>query len=271
MTAAPRDKSQNRAVGRRRQGQAQGDRGLPPVAVTETVDLPPDSREVRLRGNVSLAIPLTRRQVDAADRLHARMRQWQAADRALQAVAEQFREFDLTVSLVKVVCLNSLYGTNVYAIHRMAAHIARVMGEIERSTAGIELVERIATLPKAGADEEPRQHWSFASKFCHFFIDAERFPILDTFAAAALRRHLGPRNCSRDERRYVAFAKDIEALKRLSGLPVTLRQLDHYLWIAGAYFARQKNPELRLNADLDQMMNSKSAKRDLYILVGGAV
>ena len=36
MTAAPRDKSQNRAVGRRRQGQAQGDRGLPQVAVTET-------------------------------------------------------------------------------------------------------------------------------------------------------------------------------------------------------------------------------------------
>jgi hypothetical protein len=219
---------------------------------------------------VPLAVPLTRLQLDAAQRLHAQMDQWQAADKALKLTADRFPRFDYTASLVKVVCLNSLYGTNLYAIHRMAAHIVEVMPKNDLATAGVELVEQIASLPKAVNDQQQRHHWSFASKFCHFFADAERFPIMDAFALQALEWHLGRPNIVRENTRpYLAFTQNINALKRLAGLPVTVRQLDHYLWIAGAVRARQRNPDMPLNADLDRMMKrAASTAADLLTLAG---
>ena len=216
----------------------------------------------------ALAVPLTRRQLQAAERLHSRMKQWHVADAALRQVAERFPGFDATACLVKVVSLNGLYGTNLYAIHRMAAHITDVMS-LSGVGPDVDLVEQIARVPKTATDSKQRHHRSFGSKFCHFFVDAARFPIMDSFAVQTLQRHLGRRNIIRDDaRRYGAFVENLRTLRQLSGLRPSTQELDRYLWIAGAIHARQRDPNVPLNAELAAMMVRPSARADLRVIAG---
>ena len=123
---------------------------------------------------MDLAVPLSMSQIEAANRLHSKLLQWQITDRALHALHVNLPGFDIEATLLKVAAVNQLYGTNVYAVMRMAQHITKVMltaGNMEDT----DLVEKLASLPG-------RQHLSFASKFAHFFIDMERFPIYDSYA-----------------------------------------------------------------------------------------
>ncbi len=53
-----------------------------------------------------LAVPLTQAQVDAAGRTHARLRQWQMADRVLESVREQCPSFGLEAVLLKVIAVD---------------------------------------------------------------------------------------------------------------------------------------------------------------------
>jgi hypothetical protein len=80
-------------------------------------------RAVARRGRTSRGGPLTSSQVDAASPLHSRLKQWSATDSALEALRRLFPGFDLAASLLKVSALNQLYGTNVYAVLRMAEHV----------------------------------------------------------------------------------------------------------------------------------------------------
>src|SRR5690349_6766320 len=131
-----------------------------------------------------LVVPLSMSQIDAANRLHRQLSQWQVTDDALRALKDRFPGFAIDATLLKVVAVNQLYGTNVYAVVRMAQHIAEVMLEASHmDDAG--LVEELAAL-------SGMKHTSFASKFAHFFIDVERFPIYDSYAVKMVAYHLGP-------------------------------------------------------------------------------
>jgi hypothetical protein len=68
---------------------------------------------------VSLSMP----QIEAANRLHRQLSQWQVTDDAIRSLKERFPGFDIDATLLKVVAVNQLYGTNVYAVVRMAEHI----------------------------------------------------------------------------------------------------------------------------------------------------
>jgi hypothetical protein len=76
------------------------------------------------------------------------MPQWRADDEALTLVAERFPGFDHPACLVKIVSLNGLYGTNLYALHRMANHVVAVLAKKDVRTTSVRLVEDIAFLPK---------------------------------------------------------------------------------------------------------------------------
>src|SRR6266849_11219323 len=114
---------------------------------------------------LSLAVPLSTAQIEAANRLHGKLLQWQVTDRALHTLQENLPGFDIEATLLKVVAVNQLYGTNVYAVVRMAQHVVDVMLDL-KNIEDVELVEVLATLTG-------RKHLSFASKFAHFFIDME--------------------------------------------------------------------------------------------------
>ncbi len=216
-----------------------------------------------------LRVPLRAEQIAAANRLHARLEQWQASDRALAGLAGRFPGFDLDSSLLKAVTINALYGTNVFAVVRMAQHVTAILSEADHPD-GAELVERIAKLPIIEGQATQRRHLSFASKFAHFFLDVERFPILDSYAAKMVDYHLGRGLRVRNaEHPYRAFLTNFGLLKQLAGWTGCNRELDHYLWIAGQYRTWRKNHEAPINAELSRLFAGAAdgVEADLAVLL----
>jgi hypothetical protein len=204
-------------------------------------------------------VPLTSSQVDAASRLHSRLKQWSATDSALEALGRVFPGFDLAASLLKVSALNQLYGTNVYAVFRMAEHVGRVMaGSLSDG-----LVERIAALPARDGLGAKRVHISFASKFAHFFVDADRFPIYDGYAVSSLSRHVERGRAGRPT--YGEYTAAHRGLRERGGLDCTGRQLDRYLWLEGLYDVWRKDSDAKINVEVKALFASadKGVQRDV--------
>jgi hypothetical protein len=200
---------------------------------------------------MDLAVPLIMTQIEAANRLHRQLLQWQVTDRALHALQVRFPGFDIESSLLKVATVNQLYGTNVYAVVRMAKHVTEVMQRASE-TEDTDLVEELASL-------DDRKHCSFASKFAHFFIDMERFPIFDSFAKKMVAYHLGMQRQVRDlSHPYRGFVENIHRLKSYAHLSCTTKELDRYLWLAGVYREWRRNSASQINAEVARMFNSPS-------------
>lgn len=217
-----------------------------------------------------LATPLTANQIEAAGRIRAHLHQWVLSDEALETLSQRLPGFEPPAVLLKVVAVNALYGTNVYALVRMADHIGNVLKETDPAKAGPELVEAIAALPVASAAEKPKRHRSFASKFAHFFIDPERFPIYDRYADAMVRLHLGNAVGRAPEHPYAAFAaKFRRVMGEVTGWWGSSRELDRYLWVAGLYRELRKNPKAPINLEARRVFENPSAdaRRDLAVLV----
>ena len=154
-------------------------------------------------------------------------------------------------SLLKVVAINSLYGTNVWAFSRMAEHVQEVMARTDLRTAGPELVDRIAAMPAAGGGGAPRRHISFASKLAHFNLDPDRFPIYDSYSREMLRYHLGRKDWTWDwEQPYQSFCTLYGRLGELAGLRVSNRALDRYLYLAGQLKHWLKNQDAPLSREV---------------------
>lgn len=199
---------------------------------------------------MTLAIPLELSQIAAAQRLHQRLEQWQLTDKAIAALGAQFPGFALHEVLLKATLINALYGTNVYAIVRMAEHVTGVMAKIDGLAAGPEFVELLAVFPQ-GEEKESRRHHSFASKFAHFFVDAERYPIMDSYATGMIKLHLGQsRFVSDPAHPYVAFSRNYEILKMEASFEGSNREMDHYLWLSGLYLEWRKDPKSKINIEV---------------------
>lgn len=215
-------------------------------------------------------LPLQPGQLAAAARIRDRLPQWRLCELALVRLHESVPGFSPESSLLKVVAVNSLYATQVYALVRMAEHVARVMATAPAQTASLDLVERIASLP---GDGKRRKFVSFASKFCHFFVDQERFPIYDDAAREALKLHLGKGGYIEDDAdRYRAFCKNIDRLHEANGVRVGTRELDRYLWLMGMYqrwLKERRRTGVRVNAELMRLFATptRDETRDLNDLL----
>lgn len=190
----------------------------------------------------TLEVPLTREQVTAANELYQRhLPDWQRCDGILHALRDHFpSNTDLECVLPKAVTLNQLYATRVFAIARMADHIVRVLSQ-EAASGDISLVERIAWLPDVGPSGTHFR--SFASKYCHFFVCPDRFPIFDTFAGDALDYHLGPHgraHCRQGPFSYLTYVADIDCLRATLHPTPSYVELDRYLWLRGQWLAAEK-------------------------------
>jgi len=189
------------------------------------------------------AIPLQHRQVEAALRLYQKCRWWQATDEALDSLASSFPDFNFKSTLLKAAAVNALYGTQVYAVAEVAEHLCAILRET-RLPATPALVGDLARVKFVrGSKQETRTLRSFASKFAHFFIDPDRFPIYDSYAVKMLTYHLDGK--AREELPYGDFVAGFSALKNAFDLPVTTRQLDRYLWLAGQLRAWKGLPPWR--------------------------
>jgi len=187
--------------------------------------------------SAGLEIPLAREQVTAANDLYwGYLHGWQLCDRVLRALHEHFpNNSDPECVLPKAATLNQLYATRVFDIARIAAHVSEVLQQ-EPSLPDLPVVERIAWLAGVGRKDKGMHFRSFASKYCRFFISADRFPILDSFAGDALTYHLGQRGRSHYRRKpfsYLTYVADVNRLRETAGLDCSYVETDRYLWLRG--------------------------------------
>lgn len=215
-----------------------------------------------------LKTKLTQEQVAAAGALHATLTQWRVTDAALQQLQESLPGFSLEESLLKVAAVNSLYGTNVFALVRAATHVHNVLTVADLLNTGAELVESLADIPTT-AGARLRRYVSFASKFAHFFISADRFPIYDSYAERMVQYHVGPSAVRNVKRPYETFVTNLERLRRQHALRSTYRELDRYLWLAGQFRA-YAGGKRTLNAELLRVFENPSPqqRRLLRLLQG---
>ena len=214
-----------------------------------------------------VAITLAPAQLDAARKLHGRLKQWRDTDAALAALHHVLPGFESDAALLKVAAIDQLYGTNVLAVSRMAEHVSVVM---KKGVSGVALVEEIATLrPAAGSDGTTRKHVSFASKFAHFFVSPD-YAIYDSYAVQALARHIkGARRSGPSD--YARFVEEIDLLKSASGLACSTRDMDRYLWLVGLRLswlkATMNNRDAPINVEVKQMFKSAESDAELRDLV----
>ena len=189
---------------------------------------------------MSLAVPLLPSQIEAAGQLYGQLQLWQATDSAFKRLREALPGFDIQASLLKAAAINQLYGTNVYAIVRMAQHITTVMAAQGNTPPDAALVEQIANLPNDNVGGKNWRHISFASKFAHFFID-KHLPIYDRYAAMMLNYHRRGRAVVPDPAPpYATYLANLDMLRDQAGISCSPNELDAYLWLAGLYIEWRK-------------------------------
>ena len=156
-------------------------------------------------------------------------------DRAIfKLVGAMPRNKQLEEILLKVIAINSLYSTQIYATRRMAEHIHRLQVDDRLQRAEARLVDEIASL-KLG--EKTWRFYSFASKYCSFHNPNE-YPIFDRFVQAMLvayRNHYGFAKFKVDElRQYRTFKAVMETFRDHFGLQrYSMKDLDRFLWLYG--------------------------------------
>ena len=139
----------------------------------------------------ALAQPLTQNQIDAASSFWAAG--WESTE--LAQLKQAFPGRDDAIR-IKAIVLNTLYGTNVIAIYKVAEHLETLLKQ--PSATGPILVEELVDGIKTITG---RAHYSFAAKFVHFFVDPN-LPLLDSHAEEMVEWHLGTAR-SQNPKRYL--------------------------------------------------------------------
>ena len=201
----------------------------------------------------------------AAARIFSRLRLGSQHDSILRRAAEAFPNSDYADTLARVVLLNELYGTNVYAVTRMAHHIA-ALGDLANWTGEACVVETIAELPPRPGDKA-RHFRSFAAKYAHFFVDQARYHILDDAAVTVLARHAHVTAAAAKRWSYRTFNEHAEQLRTQSGLGAD-RSLDRYLWIGGMRLrALQPRTSDLINRELQGVFEAAASREDIDLIM----
>ena len=141
--------------------------------------------------------------------------------------------------LLKVVVLNRLYSTNIFAVDAAAKHIVDHAAQI---TAGIEsgdpeVIPLLAHMQMP--DGKTRYNFSFATKYCSWHNRAA-FPIYDSRAERYLwnvqcQRNFMQREMKRSELWfYASFKNVVNTFQNYYHLEqFDYKQIDQYLWTNG--------------------------------------
>ena len=132
-----------------------------------------------------------------------------------------------------MVAVNQLYGANVFSVVPMARHIVSVMSQTPRLSDS-DLVDEIASIGG-------RKHRSFASKFCHFYVDSKRYPIFDKYVGVTSSAPPPYKN-------VLAALGTLQTRAKLADLPP--RALDRYLWLSGLHRKWSMGTKPKINAEV---------------------
>ena len=229
--------------------------GAPVVCCDDTL---PDVTELPAPGFT----PIMSEQMAAAGKLFCRCPAWSASEEGFTRLRKALPSFDLPSTLIKAGAVNDLYSTHVFGIWAMARHIVDVMPSL-RDADPVAAVLRIAK-PLPGTTGPT--HRSFASKFAHFFIGPDSFPIYDSFCERMVKWHLGAGNAVIAGDPYETFSANIVNLRELSNLNASFRELDRYLWLGGQYREwLKKGDGAFINRELRELFEDESGEAAPYL------
>jgi hypothetical protein len=159
------------------------------------------------------------------------------AERTLDLLFKQFpNNVELPHVLLKVVTLNGLYSTQIFAMQDVAHHIQECGAEVDSAfTAGsAEIVDKIARVT-IKATGKVRNNYSFATKYCSWH-NPDVFPIWDARVDRYLWRlqkqehFAGCLKRNSDLWEYPTFREAIANFRSFYGLAAfPYKQLDKYL------------------------------------------
>jgi hypothetical protein len=133
--------------------------------------------------------------------------------------------------LTKVVLLNSLYNTIIYAVIDMARHIQSLEIDGELALGSPEVIDRIAKLTVRGTTI---RHYAFATKYCSWH-SPNQYPIFDNLVERLLWQyqcHYNFYNFKRpDLHQYSRFREIFISFQLYFGLQqCTFKDIDKFLW-----------------------------------------
>lgn len=156
-------------------------------------------------------------------------------DRAVALVFDEWPQNDrIDKVLAKVVVLNSLYTTRIYATHTLAQHIVDLNIDRRLVSGDPTLVEAIANVMIGG---KPRFVLSFASKYCSWH-QPEQYQVFDSLVEELLWQYKKTFRFARFKRKelrtYCRFVEIVNALVVHFGLSgFSRKDLDKFLWLEG--------------------------------------
>jgi hypothetical protein len=133
--------------------------------------------------------------------------------------------------LIKVVLLNGLYNTHVFAVVEMARHIHQLIIDDDLAAGSMTAVGRIADLTIRG---RRRRHYSFATKYCSWH-HPDKYPMYDGLVEKQLWRYQCQfefANFRRaDLQEYQKYKDIVSAFRTHFQLEeFTFKQVDKFLW-----------------------------------------
>ncbi len=193
--------------------------------------------------------------ITASELLWERLEDFRRSDRALYALQGCFPSFDTESTLLKVLALSSVDGDKSSSGVSLANRIHILLSHADVSRCGPELVDALAaTAIEFGKSSNGGV--GFASRFAHFFVDGERFPILDAWSERALEWLIErPLQGAPGESRYARFARDFAWVAGALRL-TRRRELAHWLWIAGQYRAWTRNRRTPMHRSVRALFES---------------
>ena len=185
-------------------------------------------------------MPDIRGAIEAAQRIYEQLGMWSSIDRALAAVSNGLPGSGRAEVFAKTKAINSFYDTNVWAIYRVSDHLSEILSSEPKLDP--ELVERLATVRDSSTKAGFRYYHSFASKYAHFFLSPDVFPIFDAMAEKVLRQILGSKlRLGEHEGKYLRFVDRMNsAFGGLLG-EYNWGQIDRFLWLVGQLQALHSN------------------------------
>ena len=157
------------------------------------------------------------------------------ADKALAKLFAQYpRNIRFEEILLKVVALDSLYGTNLFHTVKVAKHIYSIRPDSEIENGSLGIVDTIARIEIKG---EVKRYYVFATKYCSWHMP-HIYPIYDKIVDRILWAYQISDKFSSFRRsnlkNYTILLEVITQFRRYYGLDnFTYKELDKFLWYYG--------------------------------------
>jgi len=204
-------------------------------------------------------MPLELTQIEAADRLWNRLEELKRSDRALAALQGSLPGFDPEVTLLKVLSLHPIDTSKTHVGLPLARDLCALLSRVDPTGCGVELVDALAEVADRHG-KSPHEGLGFASRFAHYFVDGERFPVLDAWSERALQALLGGElHGAPGDTRYGRFARNFAWVANRIGL-TRRRRLGRWLWLIGQHLAWRSNPRTPINRAVRELFESQAVQ-----------